>query len=679
LQADIGFAADASDSDLSGRDRQLMANLTGLLRRLRKDRSANTLALAAAAMIPLIAMIGSAVDVSRTYMAKSRLQSACDAASLAARRVMKLDDLNDEVISTGQQYFDFNFPQGKFGTAPFEPSITKPETGVVRVSAQTTIPNVFMKMFGYSNMPLNVSCDSSLNFVNTDVVLVLDVTGSMEDPVDGEAKIDSLKDAVMALYDELEPVQQQLESQGLRLRYGIVPYSSTVNVGRLLYGANPDYLRTSSTYPSRVANFNQVVAVANTPTSSGAWEYYNGSSGSGSSSPTSSVRSTSQCQTWVNASNATGGGPAPSTTYVYRYDGTSTNSSYVAASNWGWSGAPDTSGTDRSCRRWKITESTTYNVRRSFSNWTYRNETYDLSDYVEPSGTITLATNATGTVADPGGSYNAQQLATAATGGSNSSVSWNGCIEERDTSTTIDGGTSMTIPSAALDLDINLIPSDNNSRWRPQLPDVVYSRTAGSTSVNSTASSTSTSNWIKNYAYDQGYWACPTESRRLDEWTRSEMESYVSGLQPIGGTYHDIGMIWGARLISTGGVFADGCDEYNGMPCNRHIIFMTDGAQTAYCNVLTAYGLEQNDMRVTGAGSCPSQLARHQQRFRMACNAAKNLNSSIWVIAFDTSLNANLTGCASNASQATTSSDRESLIERFRQIGNQIGALRLVK
>lgn len=63
----------------------------------------------------------------------------------------------------------------------------------------------------------------------------------------------------------------------------------------------------------------------------------------------------------------------------------------------------------------------------------------------------------------------------------------------------------------------------------------------------------------------------------------------------------------------------------------------------------------------------------------MACNAAKNLDTSVWVIAFDTALNANLTGCASNSSQASISSDSESLVERFRQIGNQIGALRLVK
>ncbi len=657
-----------------------MANLTGFLHRLRKDRTANTLALAAAALIPLIAMIGSAVDVSRAYMAKSRLQSACDAASLAARRVMKLDELDENVVATGRRYFDFNFPNGKFGTADFEPVIDKPETGVVRVTARTTLPNVFMQMFGFETMPLNVSCDASLNFVNTDVVLVLDVTGSMADPIDGEAKIDSLKDAVLALYDELAPVQQQLESQGLRLRYGIVPYSSTVNVGRLLYDANPDYLRQSGTYPSRVATFNQVVAVANTPTTAGAWEYYSGSSGAGSATPTSSTRSTSQCQTWVGGSGApTSSGTAPSPTYVYTYRGSSSSSSYVASSDWGWSGASVTTGTNRSCRRWKVTQTTTYTTRRSFSNWTYRNEAYDLSSYVQPSGTMLLANNASGTVADPGGSFNAQQLATAATGGSNSPVSWNGCIEERDTTTTINGGTSMTIPSAALDLNIDLIPSSTASKWRPLLPDVVYTRTAGSTSTSSASGSTSTTGWIKNYAYDQGYWACPTEAKRLAEWTRDELDGYISGLQPIGGTYHDIGMIWGARMISTGGVFADGCEEYNGMPCNRHVIFMTDGAQTAYCNVLTAYGVEQNDMRTTGAGNCPSQLARHEQRFRMACNAAKNLNTSVWVIGFDISLNSNLTGCASNSSQATTSTDRDALIERFRQIGNQIGALRLVR
>ena len=172
-------------------------------------------------------------------------------------------------------------------------------------------------------------------------------------------------------------------------------------------------------------------------------------------------------------------------------------------------------------------------------------------------------------------------------------------------------------------------------------------------------------------------------------WDRGALDGYVKGLQTVGGTYHDIGMIWGARFISTGGVFGDSCDVYNGMPCNRHVIFMTDGDQTAYCNVYGSYGLERNDMRVRGSGGCSSDdpnnstvknlVARHEQRFRMACNAAKNTNTSVWVIGFATGLNANLTGCASSPAQADTAANRTALSAKFRQIGNQIGALRLTQ
>ena len=38
-----------------------------------------------------------------------------------------------------------------------------------------------MRMFGFATLPLNVTCDAQLNFVNTDVMLVLDVTGSMDE------------------------------------------------------------------------------------------------------------------------------------------------------------------------------------------------------------------------------------------------------------------------------------------------------------------------------------------------------------------------------------------------------------------------------------------------------------------------------------------------------------------
>ena len=647
-----------------------MAFLRRFLARLLSDHKGNVLAIVGAGLVPLAIMIGSGVDLSRAYMAKSKMQSACDAASLAARRVMKNDAFTDDVNATGKEFFGFNYPQGLYGSNSFVPVITKPESGVIRVNAATTIPTTIMHIFGFDTLPVEVSCDASLNFVNTDIVLVLDVTGSMNDPVDGTRKIEALQDAVLALYDELAPIQTQLTAQGLRLRYGIVPYSSTVNVGRLIYAQNANYMRSTTSVPSRVANFNSVVYTANSPTSSsGEWEVYNG------------TRNDNQCQSYVNASDVSGGGPPPTATTVTKYKGTATSNGYVQSQNWGWSGAPDTSGNSRSCRRWKIVETTTYNDsgQRQFTDWTYKQVPYDVSDYLKTDGKLTFASSAAGTVASPGGSYNLQQLPGVVTGGSTADAVWNGCIEERDTVTTIDGGTSLTVPTGAHDLNINLIPNSDETRWGPMGPDLVFTRTAGSTSVTSTASATSTSNWIKNSSYSSGYWACPTDARRLAVWDRTALDTYVKSLQTVGGTYHDIGMIWGARLSSTGGIFGDGCDVYNGMPCNRHIIFMTDGAQTAYCNVYGAYGVEQNDMRVTGSGSCSNQLARHEQRFRMACNAAKNMNTSVWVIGFDTALNSNLTGCASSPGQADTAANRTALIAKFRQIGNQIGALRLTQ
>ena len=53
-----------------------------------RDQAGNTMVMTAAAILPLLAMIGGAVDASRIYLVQSRLQSACDAGALASRRAM---------------------------------------------------------------------------------------------------------------------------------------------------------------------------------------------------------------------------------------------------------------------------------------------------------------------------------------------------------------------------------------------------------------------------------------------------------------------------------------------------------------------------------------------------------------------------------------------------------------
>lgn len=662
--------------------------------RLLRDNAGNTLAIVAAALIPITAMIGSGIDISRAYMAKNRLQSACDAASLAARRVMQNDTLTSTVTDTGRQFFNFNFPQGLYDTAAFEPAVTRPGPGLVHIAAGTTIPTTIMSLFGFESLPLSVNCEASLNFVNTDIALVLDVTLSMNDPVGGQSKIQSLRDAVMVLYDELAPVQTQLRSQGLRLRYGIVPYSSTVNVGRLVAAEDANYIRSSTPYQSRVANYQTTPTYQATDTAiltalpgllvNPGTQRFRDSGGTERQISNANCANFGSNTSFSQTGTSPVGGNFTSTgvnndSDIYVPDGTTTPQASAPAqptnyirytftrqtASWG-----NNNPANRVCDRTVTVSRRTYEARYNFIDWSYRQATLDTSTFKTLGGTIDLAQTAPSYLLNAGGTYNLQQLAAASSSTNPLTVNWNGCIEERDTVPTITASSGLTIPTNAFDLDINRIPDSDATRWRPMLKDAIYQRTAGST----TATSGNT------LAADPGWWACPTEARLLAEWERTPMLNYVNSLTPVGGTYHDIGMIWGARVISTSGIFADGCDEFNGMPCNRHLIFMTDGQQTAYCSdTYTAWGLERNDMRVTGAGTCPDQLARHEQRFRMICNATRNLNVSVWVVAFATTLNTTLQNCASNTNQAFATTSPATLSAAFRSIGNQIGALRLTQ
>ena len=641
----------------------------GLLARLGRDVRGNALAIVAAALVPLAGMIGSGVDMSRAYMAKTRLQSACDAAALAGRRVMQNDTVDSTVQNEALRFFNFNFRQGLYSTSSFTPTVTRPGVGTVRVTASTQIPTSIMRLFGFTTLPLNVTCDASLNFVNTDVMLVLDVTGSMAEDVNGNftfaasnQKIFALREAVMALYDELRPIQTQLEANNLRLRYGVVPYSSTVNVGTLIRDANPAYLADSVAYQSRVANYTtqQTSSSANGPY----WEIY----------PTSITQA--QCLSYMQnvafigftPTPTSSGGPAPTPTVAttFPHDGVATDGG--GQGEWGWGGAPDTDPVGgKSCRRKRTDTTTTY--RYTYTNDTFRQETYDTSQF-KLGNPVSVAedTDASDDNDDSyagnvpiSGTYNLTQLAANGTSVGTTNTTWNGCIEERDTVSTITSSSGYAIPSGAYDLNINLIPTNDATRWRPQWPRLIWDRSSSSSGE------------------EIGTAACPAEAVRLQAWNRGQLQSYVEQLQPTGNTYHDIGMIWGARLISSGGIFADSPDTFNAMPVSRHIIFMTDGQIMPSTSVYSSYGVEPMDQRITGSSSASGLSSRHMQRFKMICNATKSMNVSIWVIAFGTTLSNEMIECASSPNQASTAANRDALLARFREIGSNIGALRLTQ
>ncbi|HTU10141.1 MAG TPA: Tad domain-containing protein [Allosphingosinicella sp.] len=663
----------------------------GFLTRLARDSRGNTLAIVGAALVPLTAMIGAGVDMSRAYMAKTRLQMACDAAALAGRRIMLNDTMTTEVSDEAKRFFNYNFNQGQYQTTTFTPTVTRPVAGTVRVAAATNMPTTIMRIFGFSTLPLSVTCEASLNFVNTDIMLVLDTTGSMNRDVndentdtDSERKIYALRLAVMALYNELRPTQTQLEAQNLRLRYGIVPYSSTVNVGRLLTGLDSGYIRGSTPYQAREAYYN-TPNYTDTPITTnqagllvnpGAQTYSGGQISNTNCGNFGSNRSFTQgsmsfTSTGVSndadiydpdgAAGPQANEPNPGVNHI-RYQFSRRTSS--------WSNSPN----NRTCERTVTVTRRTFTGRYRFTSYRWTQSTFDTAGLRGGSTTIVPdMQNAGGTVATPG-YYNERSIVAAQQGATTATADWNGCIEERDTTSSINTSTDYTIPVGALDLNFGLIPSVDENRWRPHWPAVLWRR-----DVNQ--ASTTDDDDVEYMGDDTGDTvACPSEARRLQAWTAENLQTYVNGLQPRGFTYHDIGMLWGARMLSNPGVFAaDNPDTHNGMPVTRHIIFMTDGVLTPQCTAYSAWGIERNDQRVTGAYNCSAQYNRHMQRFRMICNQARSAGYSVWVIAFGTTLTSDMAWCASNPTQASTATDQTTLINRFKQIGANIGALRLTQ
>src|SRR5688572_28786426 len=98
-------------------DSWLRAWRNGLLARVLRDCAGNTLMLVAASLLPLMAMVGGGVDMSRGYLSQSRLQQACDAGVLAARKRIGTEAavtgrIPDDAALVGQRFFNLNFGEG---------------------------------------------------------------------------------------------------------------------------------------------------------------------------------------------------------------------------------------------------------------------------------------------------------------------------------------------------------------------------------------------------------------------------------------------------------------------------------------------------------------------------------------------------------------------------------------
>lgn len=676
----------------------------GFLSRLSRDQRGNVLAMSAAALIPLLAMIGGAIDASRLYMARTRLQQACDAGALAGRKAMaNVQTLTTAEKAKAKEFFDFNFPTGTYSGDNINAVYSRGGAGVVVGEASVDMPTTIMSFFGFEKVGLSVSCESTLNIPNTDIMFVLDITGSMSQKPDGTApgpteasKLDGLKQAVKDFYAALGPGASTGPG---RVRYGFMPYSTNVNVGRILYAANRSYVTGGTStemfeYRSRYAEretehyitaygteSSQTNGTATT-TSYGNWSGYSNSGAVGSYPATYSNLTVSQCNAKAEPPTTTGaanyGSPTrtsdenvayPDTTQTryYSANGTATQTEYLYART-----GTATSGTCQlqyrtrqvnSAQPSTTTRSVTWADREKFVSWTKKPMTYDVSPFVQNTTPVTNPAFWSGyyTGSEPNE-------------GAPASFSWSGCIQEAKTDPTIGSGSSLVPPSGAYDLNIDLVPNSADTRWKPELRELVYSS-------------------VRWFGAGPAWGSCPVQASRLAMYTSdyvavtkssATFNAYVDGLTAVGGTYHDLGLIWGSRFLSPDGIFAaDNADSAapGGYQVSRHIVFMTDGTLATNADDYSQWGINDQDGKIGPKTDSNDQLnARHNRRVEIICNAMKGKGFTIWVIGFGsdvTNLPQRLKDCATDADHWSVASDTATLRTRFASIAQTIGGLRL--
>lgn len=179
----------------------------------------------------------------------------------------------------------------------------------------------------------------------------------------------------------------------------------------------------------------------------------------------------------------------------------------------------------------------------------------------------------------------------------------------------------------------------------------------------------------------------PAPCEEIGGLERSELfDDYVDGLTPEGNTYHDIGILWGARLMSPTGIFkSENATTQQGGEIERHMIFMTDGDTATRLNDYGAYGIPWFDKRnvANPGGTTDSYNDEVNARFAALCTAVKNKNITLWVISFgngsNTTTENRLKVCATSSSYYFKASSSAALQTAFSSIANQISQLRLTK
>lgn len=268
-------------STSQGSDR--VFSLRAIVARFGADKRGNVAVIFAVALLPILGLIGAAVDYSRANNARTALQTALDTTAL----MISKDAANltaNQIQTRAQQYFNALYTRSAEAPVTDLTATYTPNSGSgasIVMSANSSIQTDFLKVMGnqFNQIAFNGASTTKWGSTRMRVAMVLDNTGSMAD----NGKMAAMQSAARDMIDTLSSYNTTTGD----VYISIVPFAKDVNVDTSNVNAGwinwtewkgePPYLGQIG-YPNNLASWQ-------TPNVAGTWIDM---TGPGSSCPFSS-------------------------------------------------------------------------------------------------------------------------------------------------------------------------------------------------------------------------------------------------------------------------------------------------------------------------------------------------------------------------------------------------------
>ncbi|NDU99418.1 TadE/TadG family type IV pilus assembly protein [Pseudoroseicyclus tamaricis] len=190
-----------------------------LLRRFGRDESGSMIIFSMFLILMMLIVGGVAVDVMRAEAHRQRLQTLVDRAVLAAA------DLNQELDPEAvvRDYFTRADLLDELEDVTVSDAFNERQVSIV---ARTRVPATLTRLVGIDEFTMPALATATESVTDLEILLVLDVSGSMGD----DNKLEDLKDAAQVFVDSIF----DSDTEG-KVSIGMVPFNGQVNLGQAFF------------------------------------------------------------------------------------------------------------------------------------------------------------------------------------------------------------------------------------------------------------------------------------------------------------------------------------------------------------------------------------------------------------------------------------------------------------